>query len=209
MKHFSPIEWVDFVRNVVATGHRAPMQEHLDQGCGSCLKMVATWATMVDFARHEPFYEPPEGAVRIARSYFVSFSLTLQERKDVRVLRHVFDSFSLGTVDGIRGAGTAPRQLLYNSLSVFIDLHLEQTPGSNSIALTGQVVDAQLRDGLLEEVPVLLFSKGDMELETTTNRFGEFNFSFNAAGPLGLLVSMKECGLLLLLPEGLAGDSMG
>jgi hypothetical protein len=185
------------------------MQEHLDQGCGSCLKMVKTWATMVDFARHEPFYEPPDGAVRNAGSYFFSFSLTLQERTDVRVLRHVFDSFSLGTLDGIRGAGTAPRQLLYNFHSVFVDLHLEQTPGSNSIALTGQVVDAQLRDGILEEVPVLLFSKGDMEPETSTNRFGEFNFSFNAAGHLGLFLSMKECALLLLLPEGLAGNSTG
>jgi hypothetical protein len=164
---------------------------------------------MVDFARHEPFYEPPDGAVRKVGSYFFSFSLTLQQRKDVRLLRHVFDSFSLGTPDGIRSSGTAPRQLLYNSHSVFIDLRLEQTPGSDSIALTGQVVDAQVSDGLLEEVPVLLFSQGDTELETTTNRFGEFNFSFNAAGDLGLLLSMNEGGLLLLLPEGLAGNSMG
>jgi hypothetical protein len=184
------------------------MQEHLDQGCGPCLKMVKTWATMVDFARHEPFYEPPERAVRDAESYFFSLSLTLQERKDVWVLRHVFDSFSLGTLEGIRGAGTVPRQLLYNSHSVFVDLRLEQAPGSNSIALTGQVVDAQLRDGILEEVPVLVFSKGNVEHETTTNRFGEFKFSFNAVGNPGLLLSMKECGLLLLLPEGLAGNSM-
>jgi hypothetical protein len=118
----------------------------------------------------------------------------------------VFDSFSLGTLDGIRGAGTAPRQLLYNSYSVFVDLRLEQKPGSDSIALTGQVVDAQLTDGILEEIPVLLFSKGDMELETTTNRFGEFTFSFKAAGHLGLLLSLKEFGLLLMLPEGLTGS---
>jgi hypothetical protein len=206
VKHFSPIEWVDFVRNVVPTEHRAPMQEHLDQGCGTCLKMVKTWATMVDFARHEPFYEPPDGAVRNAGSYFFSFSLTLQERNDVRILRHIFDSFSMGTLNGIRGAGTAPRQLLYNSYTVFIDLRLEPKPGSDSIALTGQVVDAQLTDGILEEIPVLLFSKGDMEVETTTNRFGEFNFAFKAAGHLGLLLNMKEFGLLLMLPEGLTGS---
>jgi hypothetical protein len=209
VKHFSLIEWVDFVRNVLPGEHRAPMQEHLDQGCGACLKMFKTWATMVDFARHEPFYEPPDGAVRNAGSYFFSFRLTLRERKDVRVLRHVFDSFSLGTVDGIRGTGMAPRQLLYNSHSLFVDLHLEQTGGANPIALTGQVVDAHLRDGILEEVPVLLFGKGDMELETTTNRFGEFHFAFNAAAHLGLLLSMKECGLFLLLPDGLAGKSAG
>jgi hypothetical protein len=208
VNHFSPIEWVDFVRNVVPTEHRAPMQEHLDQGCGSCLKMVKTWATMVDFAQREPFYKPPDGAVRNAGSYFFSFRLALQESKDARVLRHVFDSFALGTLDGIRGAGPRPRQLLYNSDSVFVDLHLEQKPGSDAIALTGQVVDAQLRDGILEEIPVLLFSMGDMELETTTNRCGEFSFSFRAREYMGLLLSMKELGLLLVLPAGLAGNSM-
>ena len=74
---------------------------------------------------------------------------------------------------------------------MFIDLRVEQKPGSDSITLAGQVVDAQLADGVLGEIPVLLFSKGDTELETTTNRFGEFNLSFKAIGPLGLLLSMK------------------
>lgn len=208
MKHFSPIEWVDFARNLVPAEHRAPMQEHLDQGCGMCLKMVQTWVMMVDFARHEPFYEPPDGALRNAASYFVSFSLTLQERNDVRILRHVFDSFELGALQGIRGSGTAPRQLMYNSDSVFIDLRVERKSDSDCVALTGQVVDTQLREGELEEIPVLLFSKSDASLRTTTNQLGEFNFSFNAVERLGLHLSMKDISLLLLLPESLAGNSM-
>jgi hypothetical protein len=184
------------------------MQQHLDQHCGTCLKMVEIWATMVEFARREPFYEPPVGTVRNAESYFVPFSMALKERANVRILRHVFDSFALGTINGIRGAATAPRQLMYNSYSVFIDLRVEQKPGSDSITLTGQVVDAQLTDGILEEIPVSLFSKGDTELGTTTDRFGEFNFSFKAIGQLGLHLSLKDFGLLLLLPEGLVGSLM-
>lgn len=206
MKHFSSIEWVDFVRNVVPAERRLPMQQHLDQNCGTCLKMVEMWATMVEFARREPFYEPPVGAVRSAESYLFPLSMTLKERADIRILRHVFDSFALGALNGIRGAGTAPRQLMYNISSVFVDLRVEQKPGSDSITLAGQVVDAQLADGILVEIPVLLFSKGHTELETTTNRFGEFNLSFKAIGPLGLLLSMNDFALLLLLPEGLVGS---
>ena len=107
MKHFSPTEWVDFVRNVVVAEQRVrSMQEHLDQGCGNCLKMVKTWATIAEFARHEPFYEPPAGAVRNAESYFFSFRLTLQGEPDVRILRHVFDSYDVGDTQrntGLRG----------------------------------------------------------------------------------------------------------
>jgi hypothetical protein len=116
VKHFSTTEWVDFVRNVVAAEQKVSMQEHLDRGCSNCLNMVRMWATIVEFARREPFYDPPAGAVRNAESYFFSFGLTLRQRDDLRILRHVFDSFDLGgALDGIRGSGTVPRQLMYNS----------------------------------------------------------------------------------------------
>lgn len=207
MKHFSPTEWVDFARNVVVAEQRVPMQEHLDQGCGSCQKMLKTWAAMVEFARRELFYEPPAIAIRNAESYFVSLGLTLKEKADVRILRHVFDNLGLGALQGIRGAGTAPRQLMYNSSSFFIDLRVEQKPGSDWIGLAGQVVDARSTDGALEEIPVSLFSKGDKGLETATNQFGEFNFSFKAIGHLRVLLSMKKFALLLMLPEDLVGKS--
>ena len=208
MKHFSSTDWVDFVRNVAVAEQREAMQAHLTQGCDNCLKMVRTWATIADFARREPFYEPPAGAVRNAEAYLFSFRPRLKERADVRFVRRVFDSCYLGALNGIRGAGTAPRQLMYNSYSVFIDLHIEQKPGSAWIALTGQVVDAQLTDGIREEIPVLLISKGNTELETITNQSGEFNFAFKAIGHLGLLLNMKKFALLLLLPVDLDGNSM-
>jgi|HubBroStandDraft_6_1064221.scaffolds.fasta_scaffold68726_2 hypothetical protein len=209
VKHFATTEWVDFVRSVVVAEQRGSMQEHLDQGCGNCLKMVKMWATIVEFARREPFYEPPAGAVRNAESYFFSFGLTLKQRADLRIVRQVFDSFDLGgALNGMRGSGTVPRQLMYNSLGVFIDLRLDQKSGSNWMDLTGQVVDTHVTDGILEEIPVLLFSKRDKALQTTTNQFGEFNFSFEAIGHLGLLVTMEQVALLLVLPEGLAGSSM-
>jgi hypothetical protein len=207
VKHFSPTEWVDFARNVVVAEQRVPMQEHLDQGCGNCLKMLKMWAAMLEFAPRELFHEPLPIAIRIAESYFVSLGLTLKERTDVRILRHMFDSFALGALQGVRGAGTAPRQLMYNSCGVFINLRVEQKPGSDWMALTGQVVDANLTDGELKEIPVVLFCKGDNELETTTNLFGEFNLSFNAIGHLAVLLSMRKVALLLMLPEGLAGNA--
>jgi hypothetical protein len=208
VNHFTSIEWVDFARNVVSRQHKAAIQEHLDHGCVSCLEMAKTWAMMFDFVRQEPFYGPPDAAVRIVRSYFYAFRLTLQERKDLGILRHVFDSHSPGMLEGMRGAATGPRQLLYNSLNVFIDLHLERKPGSDLIALTGQVVDAQLSDSSLVETGVLLLTESGMELKGMTNQLGEFTFSFKAARQLGLLLNMTHAGLLLLLPDSLAEISM-
>jgi hypothetical protein len=207
VRHFSSTEWVDFVRNVLAAEQKVPMQEHLNQGCGSCLKTVRMWAKVVEFARREPLYEPPVGAIEKAESYFIPFRLPLKERADVRILRHVFDSFALGALSGVRGSETTPRQLMYNSQGVFIDLRVEQKPGTDLLAVTGQVLDAQLEDGILEEIPVLLLSEGNKDLETSTSQFGEFNLSLRASGHLGLLLGMKNFALLLLLPEDLAGST--
>lgn len=207
MKHYSEIEWIDFVRNAVTAEQRVWMQGHLDQGCDACLKIAYTWAAAVEFAHRERPHEPPAGAVRNAESYFGSFGLAHKESADVRILQHVFDSFELKALSGIRGGRGAPRQLMYKSESVFVDLRVEQKFGSDSLALTGQLVDAQLPEGILEEISVLLFSNGDAPLQTTTNHVGEFNLSFEAPEHPGLLLRMKNLDLFLLLPEHLAGGS--
>jgi hypothetical protein len=170
--------------------------------------MVDIWSTIVEFSRRELFYEPPGSALRNAVSYLFSFSLPLNERAGVRILRHVLDSFDHGALTGIRGSVTTPRQLMYNSESVFIDVRVEQQPRSDWVTLTGQVVDAQLAEGILEEIPILLFSRSDAALQTTTNQFGEFDFSFRTIEHPALLLNMREVALLLLLPEHLAGGSI-
>jgi hypothetical protein len=209
MRHYSQTEWIDFVRNAVPAELRVSMQEHLDQGCGNCLKIAYTWAAVVEFAGRERFYEPPAGAVRKAESYFTPFILTRRESTGVRILQHVFDSFELSALGGIRSSNrSVPRQLMYNSGSMVVDLRVERKSSSNSIALTGQLVDAQVPEGVLEEIPVLLFSNGYAPVETTTNDCGEFNLSFKAAEHPGLLLRMKDVDLLLLLPEQLAGGSI-
>ncbi len=209
MRHFSSTEWVDFVRNVVVAEQRVPMQEHLDRGCADCHKIVRIWATMAEFARREIFFEPPDSAVRIAESYFFPLQLALKEKSNVRLLRHVFDSFNFGALAGIRSAGAAPRQLMYDLDGVVIDLRVEPTSNSKRMMLAGQVMDARLTEGNLEEIPVVFFGKDSMTLQTTTNRFGEFSFSFDAVECPGLLLNMKGAALLLLFPEDLAGNSLG
>lgn len=205
VKHFSQIEWVDFIRRVVANGQRAAMQEHLEQGCSTCLKTVDLWASLVDFAQREPGYEPPVSAVRNAESYFFPFRLVSKEKSNIRMLRHVFDSFSSRVLYGVRSLGSVPRQLMYNSDNAVIDLRLEQSSGSDQMTLTGQIVDSEQAEKPFEELPISLLINDHEALQTTTNQFGEFSFSFKAAGNLGLLLSLKDIDLLMVLPKDSSG----
>jgi hypothetical protein len=208
VKHFSQIEWIDFVRRVVANEQRAAMQEHLQQGCGRCLKTVDLWATLVEFARREPLYEPPASAIRNAQSYFFPFRLASKEKTNVRMLRHVFDSFSSRALYGVRSLGSAPRQLMYNSDNAVIDLRLEQPSGSEQMTLRGQIVNSEQTEKRFEELPISLLINDDEALHTTTNQLGEFSFSFKAAGNLGLLLSLKNIDLLVVLPKDSSGASV-
>jgi hypothetical protein len=201
VEHFSEIDWVDFVRNERIAAQRADMQKHLSQDCSICRKQFKTWTALVAFARKEPSYQPPTNVIRIAKSYLFSLSQALDQNANVRVLRHVFDSFDVAPLNGVRGSEIAPRQLMYNSHNLFIDLRIEQEPSSNSMALTGQVLDSLLADGIPDDISVSLLRKHAPILCTSTSECGEFAFSFKPMGGLGLLLDMNDLALLLLLPE--------
>jgi hypothetical protein len=59
LKHFPLRDWADFVRGVAE--QKAPMQEHLDQGCESCKTTVRMFSALVEFAKQEVVYGPPSG----------------------------------------------------------------------------------------------------------------------------------------------------
>src|SRR3989442_1959826 len=70
MKHFALEDWADFMREVVEPLQRAAMQRHLDEGCKRCLRAVAVWQSVLDVARQEANYQPPESTVRSAKAYY-------------------------------------------------------------------------------------------------------------------------------------------
>lgn len=199
MKHFPLTQWADFVRGVVNSEQRAPMQKHLDEGCNRCAKTVRMWTSMVEFARLEATYEPPDSTFRVARSYFVPFKLGLRQELRPQLARLTFDSFERQVLQGVRGLDIAPRQLMYQCGSVFIDMRRELKPSSEMV-LAGQIVDSREPAGGVGGIPVSLLCGGDTLLKTTTNHLGEFRFSFEAVKDVNMLFRMKDTALLVQLP---------
>ncbi len=205
MKHFSLTDWADFVRAVVPKEQKASMQRHLDEGCGRCRKTVELWTEIADFAKHEVAYEPPVGALRVAQSYSSPLRPPFRQTESFHLARLTFDSFENQALAGVRGFDPVPRQLMYQSGDIFIDMRLEPKLASDLMLVAGQVVDAQQPEVGLAGIPVSLLGDGDTLFQTTTNQLGEFQLSFRAARRLQLRFGTKDAPLLLQLPEVDAG----
>jgi hypothetical protein len=207
VKHYSQTEWADYAREVVTEQGRASMQKHLDDGCQKCQKTLQTWEALAEVARREQAFEPPESALRIAKSYIFPLKAVLCETRDLKLAQCTFDSFQRQAVTGIRGSDTGRRQLMYQSGDFFIDMNWGAASDGNRLVLTGQVVDAKAPSVGVVGIPVSLISGGDNLCDTTTSQLGEFHFSLKAARDLKLLFKIDEDALLVLLPQTETGVS--
>jgi hypothetical protein len=177
MNHFTLGEWADFVRHLKGPSATAQMQQHLDEGCQECSKVVRMWRDLSDFGSNEGLYSPPSRAVRSVEGYY---SL-LKPRRGAQVAmmaRLLFDSLLEAIPAGIRSSQFSPRQLIYSTRSLVIDLRLERRLGR--VHVVGQAQPRAVAGPGVAGVDVLAL-KGSKTVERTRcNRFGEFQLELES-----------------------------
>jgi hypothetical protein len=196
MEHFSMQKWVDFVRGVVPQTQSFEMQKHLEGGCSRCGKVVETWKHVLDCAAREKSYEPPDASIRMAKAQFALHRLLGERSSKVSFAELVFDSAAQPVAPGIRSAGSAARQLVFRKGNYSIDMRVESH--GDRLSITGQVLDSAKANSGMNEVSVRLLA---YKQQTTTSRFGEFQFEVESMEDLGLLfVLSEERDLMISIP---------
>ena len=193
MKHFSEEAWTDFVRNLAAPMVKTTMQRHIDDGCNQCGAALQVWQTVLSMARTENAFTPPDDAVRVSKSQFVS---TVSAAK--HGLRLLFDSSLQPVTAGVRGS-ISGRQFLYETDEHYIDLRLEPRRGADRACVVGQVLHRKRAERAAREVPVRLLEGKSPLAATTTNQFGEFQLEFDAGQNLCLSIGREENEIILPL----------
>lgn len=182
MKHFSSIEWIDFVNGVAQAKGIEEMQKHLDSGCERCLAEVGMWRKVRETQAAEASYQPPPAALRIAKALFIPRKKE-NARGGVSVL---FDNFLQPALAGTRSSGSETRQLLYRVGAYHLDLCVEATPDGKKAVVTGQVMDAKNPAKTLSRFPILVSDCKGMTFGAETNEFGEFRTEIANTGELEL-----------------------
>jgi hypothetical protein len=126
--------------------------------------------------------------------------LPLADTLEVATL--VFDSSQAPLTAGIRGATARPRQLLYKSGSLCIDMRMQPKPGTDSMVLIGQLLDSAQPTLGISDVPVSLVCEGDTVARKRTNTFGEFDFGFESLHHSQLIFGIgKRRTIVVPVPE--------
>jgi hypothetical protein len=186
MKHFTTEEWVDFVNQVPAGDKLSKMRLHLEGGCKRCRETVDLWQKVHKTGAAERSYQPPAGAVGIAKAAFFTASWVVSPKKARNPIEVLFDSFLQPAFAGARSAGVGMRQMLYRADPYQVDVQIEARPEGNRLAVTGQLLNLSRPDFAGSHVQVTLSNRRGSIVHTVTNQFGEFQGEINFSGDLEL-----------------------
>jgi hypothetical protein len=184
MEHFTTEKWIDFVNQAVDTNEKQSMERYLEQGCKRCMKTVSLWRRVRQSAAFESNYQPPEGAVRIAKAAFAGAGLAGQKKETVSRIKVLFDSFLQPAFEGARSAGSGTRQMLYRADPFQIDVQVEAKHGGTRIVVTGQLLNLSTPGIVGQDAVVVLSNMRGQVLNAVTNKFGEFSGEIENSGDL-------------------------
>ena len=209
-RHFSNEQWSEFVRGRLDTNLREAMRRHLATGCSKCQEISDLWADVAKIASRESLYDPPDSALRSVRGQFGLMQGIPWTARAVRIAHAVFDSLANPSPAGIRSAGAAARQLIYQVGEYFLDVKMERDPGSKKLSLMGQIRDSQDPAKRMADSPVILLRGQDRLGQTTTNVFGEFRLEFDRKDNLWLAIGIHgEAGIVVPLERVLRPEFSG
>jgi len=190
MEHFSSQDWIDFARQAAQPERARSMKQHLDEGCDKCSNNCTLWRNIVEFAQREHSFQPPEFVLRMVKASFAVQKLLALPGGQFEMAQLVFDSARQVAAAGVRGGPASPRQLLYRSGTVCIDMRMQPKPGSEAVVLLGQLMESSQPAHGIGGVPVSLLSEGDTVSRKKTSTDGEFDFGFESLHDLHLIFGM-------------------
>jgi len=211
MKHFSTVEWIDFVNHLATSGRREAMERHLATGCTRCKETVSLWQKVGKSAAAEASYQPPLDSVRLAKAAFAASGVALAHSKkhSPGLIEVLFDSFLQPAVAGARAVVIGTRQMLYRADPYQIDIQIEPRPGGNRLVVTGQILDLSHPGVVIQGIAVAISNRRGNSVVAATNEFGEFSGELENSGDLELSIPGGDDQPIVISLRNALGKSPG
>jgi hypothetical protein len=190
-EHFNIEDWVDFVRDLVEPERRGRMQQHLDDGCVDCARVVELWQSVLDIARRGRQFEMLDKDIRCARALFAAFPPNVASDVKLRV-SHLMP---YERTEGVRGPRTSPGRFVLEQDQVLLDLEFKVS--SDGVSLMGQILSTSVQQEQYSYRVVKLVGEQGLVAQSTTNEFGEFRLEYRLQHELLLVIELEDKSYLI------------
>lgn len=193
-KKFTFEQWTDYARGLAAPAEAQAVSALLAAGDESGLRLHRLAAGMVEAAAEMKGIEVPSEAVERAVSVFVAADAGPLFQLPAIPLRVLFDSFLQPLPAGLRTQGAMHRETIHQAGEFQLCLRLEQEPGTEVMAVIGQLLpNEDIRHGVSHR-PVFVFQKDKLVARTLSSDTGEFQLEFSGRQPLRLVLALADPG---------------
>ena len=205
--HFSPEQWLDFVRGVANGDEARAMSTHLS-GCQPCSETAAFWKDVSRLTARMQ-HTPSPASVRVVKAAFSASRPAVKIPWRVRVASVVFDSFLNPAQAAVRSSlsmvsGGGSRQLLVTAGDWYVHVTMTWQDSREEVDVVGQIL-ASNTAGPNNAPPPATVSLRHAETPLTSERandLGEFHFVFRGTQGFSLLIEGLEDGpVAVALPE--------
>jgi hypothetical protein len=200
--HFDDERWVDFVRHVGSREETARMKNHLDSGCETCQLAFKLWCFVLEAAKCERLYEPPDLTVRLVKAAF-AFRRKLRGIEPVaQVASLESDPTSEQFKVEVRTTPFHGRFSVENGSRFAMDLRVEAENGSKA-CLSGRVLPLSGSRQKTIGAGILLMDKDqNIIAQAITNSLGKFQLHSEARERLTLYVELAgERPIAVSIPQ--------
>ena len=202
MSHFSADEWVDFTRGLLPPAKAAAMQAILDQGCSECRSSLQLWRAVLESSPSERRYQPSETAVQSVKDAYVSEKPWKWIISSAQFAQVLFDSMKEPALAGVRSSTKASRQMTVKAEPFVIDLQLDSDSVRGRVSLTGQILNSQNSQTVINGADVVLLDAEKLIQKTKANELGEFYLDFSHQENLRLFINIRsERAIGIILPS--------
>lgn len=187
VEHLTSAQLADAARGVLTGHERAEVDRHLAQGCVTCRKTADAWRYVASFAERERAYEPPAGAVRVAKARLAAMEVAAPD-----IAMMVFDSFREAPAAGARVGAFTSRHLLYQARHLSIDLRFEFVGPPERVLLSGQILDTRRPTQGVRDARVTLMCGEQEVTKFASNEFGEFEYELDPKTGMALSIAVRD-----------------
>jgi hypothetical protein len=210
MKTYNFEMWADYVRGLTSPELTQEMLSTLASGDRANQRLFELASGVANASSWLKAPDVPRDTVQRAVALFTPVETESLFQLPAIAMQLVFDSLRQPMTQGLRAQGELCRETIHEADGYQLSVRLEHEPGTDFVAVVGQLLPNETESRSVAHRPVFVFSKDKLVARTISSGSGEFQMAFPSRSPLRLVLTLDNPERRIELPlDSAAGSRRG